>query len=95
MNNTQKNIATRMQQVALAQLGLAEDMKYISAMWATESMGSVPDVEIQELADFAGVTATEMLACKQAFDAVQTAVGDVSVAGTNAYKMLKLANVIP
>ena len=95
MNNTQKNIATRMQQVALAQLGLAEDMKYISAMWLTESMATIPDAEIQELADFAGVTQTELFACKQAYDAILTTVGDVSTAGTNAYKMLKLANVIP
>ena len=95
MNNTQKNIAVRMQQVALSQLGLAEDMKYISAMWTTESMGSVTDAELQELADFAGVTATEMLACKQAYDAILATVGEVSTAGTNAYKMIKLANVIP
>ena len=95
MNNTQKNIATRMQQVALAQLGLAEDMKYISAMWLTESMATIPDAEIQELADFAGVTQTELAACKVAFDAILTTMGDLSVGGTSAYRMLKLANVIP
>jgi len=95
MNNTQKNIMTKMQQVALAQLNLAEDMKYITTMWVTENMATIPDEEIQELADFAGVTAVELSAAKVAYDNMLVTMGDLSSAGTNAYKMLKLANVIP
>jgi len=94
MTNTQKNIASTMQDVAKQQLALTERMDALSVMWTNEGMQSLSDAEWQELAEFSGVTATEALACKGAFDAVATTMGNYT-AGTNRYKMLKIINTVP
>jgi hypothetical protein len=94
-NNVQKNILTAMQNSAIQMLNLRNTLVYLTTMWTNEGVQSLADADIQTLAEFVGVTQTEALACKQAFDAVVTAVGDPGTAGTNAYKMLKIANRIP
>lgn len=58
-------------------------------------MTGLSDADIQTLAEFAGVTQAEALACKGAFDTLLTALGDPSAAGTPAFRMLKLCNRIP
>ena len=84
-----------MQTVAIQLLELRSTMSLLSQMWTNENTANLTDVDIQSLPDFAGVTATMALACKQSFDAVVTALGDPGTASTNAYKMLKLANRVP
>jgi riboflavin biosynthesis pyrimidine reductase len=95
MNNVQTNVLDAMQQKAMTLLDDLNTFKYISQMWVNEGLQSLADEEIQSLTTFAGVTATEALAAKQAFDAIVTTLGDPNTAGTNAYKLLKLANNIP
>ena len=94
-NNVQKNILTAMQQNAILLLEARDRLALLSQMWTNETMTGLSDADIQTLTEFAGVTATEALACKQAFDAVVTAMGDPGTASTNSYKMLKLANLVP
>lgn len=94
-NNVQKNVLDAMQTRAIQLLQLRNTMLYISQMWVNESLQTLTDQEIQELPTFAGVTAAEALAAKGAFDAVLTALGDPGTAGTQAYRLLKLANNIP
>ena len=95
MNNVQTNVLDAMQMKAISLLQDRNKMVYITQMWSNEGVASLTDEDIQGLATFTGVTATEALAAKQAFDAVLTALGDPSVPGSNAYKLLKLANNIP
>lgn len=94
-NNVQTNVLDAMQMRAISLLQDRNTFLYISQMWVNEGLQSLADADIQELATFKGVTATEALAAKQAFDAVLTALGDPGTAGTNAFKLLKLANNIP
>ena len=94
-NNVQTNVLDGMQQKAIRLLQDRNTFLYISQMWVNEGLNTLTDQEIQELSTFKGVTAAEALAAKQAFDAVLTALGDPGTAGTNAFKLLKLANNIP
>lgn len=94
-NNTQVNILDGMQNMAMLLLDLRSRMALTSQMWTNESVGSLVDADIQTLATFAGVTAAEALGVKQVFDVLVTALGDPGTAGTNAYKLLKMANNIP
>jgi hypothetical protein len=84
-----------MQENAITMLAKRPTLQHITAMWVTESLGTLTDAEIQELPEFAGVTATEALAAKQAYDAILTTLGDPGTVGTNAYKLLKICNRIP
>jgi len=94
-NNVQQNILDAMQQKSISLLRDRNTLLYITQMWSNESLASLADIDIQLLSSFAGVTATEALAAKQAMDAILTTLGDPGTAGTNAYKLLKLANNIP
>lgn len=95
MNNVQTNVLDALQTESIRVLDQYSTWRYITQMWVNEGLGSLTDEEIQSLATFQGVTATEALAAKQAFDNVLATLGDPLVAGTNAYKLLKLANNIP
>ena len=94
-NNVQQNILTAMQKIAIELLEVRNSLALLTQMWTNETMTNLADADIQMLPEFAGVSATEALACKQAFDAMVTAFGDPGTAATNAYKMLKIANRIP
>jgi hypothetical protein len=94
-NNVQTNVLDAMQMKAISLLQDRNTFVYISQMWVNEGLASLTDADIQELATLKGVTQTEALAAKQAFDAVIATLGDPGTAGTNAYKLLKLANNIP
>ena len=94
-NNVQQNILDAMQQKAISLLRDRSTLLYITQMWSNESLTTLEDIDIQSLSSFAGVTKTEALAAKQAMDAILTALGDPGTVGTNAYKLLKLANNIP
>ena len=94
-NNVQQNVLDAMQQKAMSLLRDRNTFMYISQMWTNEGLQSLADGDIQELASFKGVTATEALAAKQAFEAILTTMGDPLTAGTNAFRLLKLANNIP
>ena len=95
MYNAQKNILDAMQQKAISLLRDRNTLIYITQMWTNEAMGSLEDADIQALDSFTGVTKAEALAAKQAMDALLTTIGDPGTVGTNAYKLLKLANNIP
>jgi len=94
-NNTQQNILTAMQSNAIALLELRNKLALLVQMWSNESMTSLSDADIQALVNFSGVTQVEALAAKQAFDAVLASLGDPGTVGTNAFKLLKLANRVP
>lgn len=94
-NNTQVNILDGMQNIAMILLELRSRMALTSQMWTNEGVVNLTDSDIQTLATFAGVTAVEALGVKQVFDVLVTALGDPGTAGTNAYKLLKIANNIP
>jgi hypothetical protein len=93
--NVQQNILTGMQNMAIQLLELRSQLALVTQMWTNEGMVNLADADIQLLSEFAGVTQVEALACKQAFDALVTSLGDPGTAGTNAYKMLKLVNQVP
>jgi hypothetical protein len=76
-------------------LNIRASLVYISAMWTNEGLVNLADADIQTLATFTGVTATEALAAKGAIDAIVAAMGDPATAGSSAYRLLKLANNIP
>jgi hypothetical protein len=94
-NNVQTNILDAVQQKAISLLRDRNTLMYISQMWANEGLNTLTDADIQTLATFKGVTAAEALAAKVSMDAILTALGDPGTGGTNAYKLLKLANNIP
>ena len=94
-NNVQTNVLDALQQKAILLLNIRASLVYISAMWINEGLVNLTDADIQTLSTFAGVTATEALAAKGAIDAIVTAMGDPATAGSNAYRLLKLANNIP
>jgi len=92
--NAQKNILDAMQRVAIQQLQLREDMITLVVMYTNEGIATMLEENVQALADFTGVTISELVAAKGAMDALITSLGDLT-AGTNAYKLLKLANNVP
>ena len=92
--NAQQNILDAMQRVAIQQLQLRQDMLTIVVMYVNEGIASMLEADVQALATFAGVTITELVAAKGAMDALVTSLGDL-VPGTNAYKLLKIANNVP
>ena len=94
-NNVQTNVLDALQQKAILLLNIRASLVYISAMWINEGLVNLTDADIQELATFKGVTATEALAAKGAIDAIVTAMGDPATGGTSAYRLLKIANNIP
>jgi hypothetical protein len=94
-NNVQTNVLDGLQQKSMLLLNIRASLIYISSMWVNEGLVNLSDADIQELSTFKGVTATEALAAKQAIDAIVTSMGDPATAGSNAYKLLKLANNIP
>ena len=94
-NNVQQNILTAMQSMAIQLIELRYQLALVSQMWTNELMVNLLDADIQSLPEFSGVTAAEALGCKQAFDALVTTFGDPGTSGTNAYKMLKIANKVP
>ena len=94
-NNVQTNVLDGLQQKSMLLLNIRASLIYISSMWVNEGLVNLTDADIQMLTTFTGVTATEALAAKGAIDAIVTAMGDPAVGGTNAYRLLKLANNIP
>ena len=90
----QTNILDAMQQVAMQQLKLQNRMTDIVAMWGAESMATLLDADIQEIAGFAHVTVAELAAAKNAMDTINTAIGGY-VAGTPAIKLLRIVNNLP
>jgi hypothetical protein len=94
-NNVQQNILTAMQTMAIQLIELRYQLALVSQMYTNELLANLVDADIQMLPEFAGVAAVELSACKQAFDAIVTTIGDPGVAATNAYKILKIANKVP
>ena len=90
----QQNLATEMQ-------GLAEDILVIKnriaiavAMFSTEGMGSIADIDLQALPEFAHVTSGELTGAKSALDAINTTMGEYIV-GSNTTKLMKIVLRVP
>lgn len=94
MLNVQQNIAAELQELAEETIRNKNRMAVLVAMWAAENMSSLTDADWQALPSFAHVTAAEATAAKNAFDAINTAVGDY-VAGTNATKLMRVVHIVP
>lgn len=94
MLNVQKNIASKMQNLAMDILGIRDNLITVVQMYSTESMTTLTDADYGELADFSNITVAEMTAAKNALEAIYTAIGDFS-AGTNATKLLKIVSAVP
>jgi hypothetical protein len=94
MLNVQKNIASEMQAIAVDMLRLKNRLAIAVAMFSAESMNALVDADYAELAELAHVTAQEMIAAKNAMDAINVAVGEY-VAGTNSTKLMRIINVVP
>jgi len=92
--NVQKNILSKMQQVATRQLVLQNEMVELVAMWTAESMNNLTDADLAELQEFAHITASELQQAKNGMDAISTAIGAYA-AGTPATKLLKIVNSVP
>ena len=90
----QQNILTEMQAIAVQQLSLKNRLAAVVAMWSAESMATLTDVDLQELMEFAHVSAQELAAAKNGMDAVNTAIGEY-VAGTPATKLLRIVLCVP
>jgi predicted AAA+ superfamily ATPase len=92
--NVQKNILSKMQQVASQQLDLQNTMTELVAMWTAENINALTDADLAALPEFAHVTAAELQGAKNAMDTISAAVGAYA-AGTPATKLLKIVNSVP
>lgn len=94
MLNVQKNIASTMQNLATEILEIKDRLAVLVQMYGTEGMATLTDQDYQALPEFAHITVAEMTGGKNAFDAINTAIGDYS-AGTSATRLAKIVATVP
>lgn len=94
LTNVQKNVLDEMQSLAMMTLALKTRARNVVEMYGNEGLSNVSDADIQALASFAGVTASELQLAKGGLDAVATAIGEY-VAGTPATRLIKICQNIP
>lgn len=94
MNNVQKNIASEMQAIAIDILKIKNRLAVAVAMYASEGMASLTDVDYVELSELSHVTVAEMTAAKNALAEINTALGEY-VAGTAATRLMRIVNTVP
>jgi len=90
----QQNLATEMQTCAEEILALKGRIDAIMAMHASEAMTTISDADLQALTPFAHMTVVELTAARNAFAAIQTALGGY-VAGEQAYRLMKIVGRVP
>lgn len=95
LNNTQQNIASEMQSLAMILLEARPRLEAVLSLWTSEAMADLTDEELQELAEFAHVTVAELVGARNAMNDIVTEIADYSLAANNASKLLKIVNKVP
>ena len=95
LNNTQANVATEMQNLAMILLEARPRLEAVLSLWASELMADLTDEEFQELTEFAHVTTAEMVGARNAMNDITAEIADYSLAANNASKLLKIVNKVP
>lgn len=83
-----------MQAIAIDILKIKNRLAVAVAMYASEGMASLTDVDYVELSELSHVTVAEMTAAKNALAEINTALGEY-VAGTAATRLMRIVNTVP
>jgi hypothetical protein len=94
MQNVQKNLAARMQTLAIDLIAIKTSLAVTIAMYAAENMATLTDADYAELAEFAHVTVAEMTAAKNALSEANVTLGEF-VPGSVVTRLMRIINVVP
>ena len=94
MQNVQKNIASRMQSLAIDLIAIKTGLSVTIAMYASENMAQLTDADYAELAEFAHVTVAEMTAARNALSEANVTLGEF-VPASVITRLMRIINVVP